>query len=268
MSTQIAHPTPYPDVNAVIHAVLSGARTILGDDLLGMYLTGSLAAGDFDPQNSDIDFIVVTATELSTETIAALTVMHAHIAAGSSKWATELEGSYIPAQALRRYDPANAEHPHIFRGEGESRLFMMWHASDWVIQRHVLREHGVVIVGPSPRTLVDPIPPDDLRQAVRTLAKVWPAPLLDDPEPLRHNGYHAYTVVTLCRMLYTLQHGTIVSKPVAARWAQRADGARWAALIERALGWAMGWDDVHATLDFMRYTLERSEQDELPSGQA
>ena len=269
MSLQVPHVTPYPDVDAIIHELLSGARTILGDDLLGMYLIGSLAAGDFDPQNSDIDFVVVTAAELSAETIAALTAMHAHIAAGDSKWATEIEGSYIPADALRRYDPANARHPHIYRGHGEdeSRLIVMQHASDWVIQRHVLREQGVVVVGPPPRTLVDPIHPDDLRQAVRTLARVWPEPLLHDPEPLRHDGYHAYTVVTLCRMLYTLQHGTVVSKPVAAHWAQTADGARWSALIERALAWAMRWDDVHATLDFMRYTLERSQQDELPPGE-
>jgi len=227
-----------------------------------MYLSGSLAAGDFDPQHSDIDFVVVTAAELSAETIAALTAMHERIAAGRSKWATELEGSYIPQHALRRYDPAQAQHPHIFRGtgEGESRLFVMHHASDWVVHRHILREHGVVAAGPAPHTLIDPIQPDDLRQAVRTFALQWPASLLREPDPLRHAGYHAYTVVTLCRILYTLAHGAVVSKPVAARWAQTAAReGRWAALIERAVAWDMRWADVDETLSFIRYTLERSQ---------
>ena len=258
MSRPAAHPTPYPDVNAIVHDILIGAGGILGDNLLGMYLVGSLAAGDFDWENSDIDFIIVTAVELSSEQIAALTTMHARIAAGSSKWAVEIEGSYIPRNALRRYDPANALHPHIFRGvgEGESVLFMMQHASDWIIQRHVLREHGIVVVGPPPHTLVDPVEPEEIRDAVRDLAPVWPEPLLHDPEPLRvHDGYHAYTVVTLCRMLYTLEHGTIVSKPVAARWARGLEDGRWSALIDRAIAWAIRPDDLPATLDFMRYTL-------------
>lgn len=264
MPIEVSQLTPYPDINAVIHEILSGARAVLGEDLVGMYLTGSLAAGDFDARNSDIDFIIATAQELSDETFTALAEMHAHIAAGSSKWAQEIEGSYIPLEALRRYDPANARHPHIFRGGEESRLFMMQHAGDWIIQRHVLREHGVVVVGPSPGTLVDRVQPEQLQEAVRTLAPVWPTPLLDAPEPLRHDGYHAYTVVTLCRMLYTLEHGTVVSKPVAARWARTAFGPRWDALIERALAWAIRWDDVGATLEMVRYTLARCQTTESP----
>lgn len=262
----LQHPTPYPDVNAIVQQILSGAQSVLGDSFVGMYLTGSLATGDWDPQNSDIDFIIATTTALSTETFEALQVHHAHIAAGSTKWAIEIEGSYIPKEALRRYNPNDAWHPHIFRGTGpdESRLFMMHHASDWVIQRHILREQGVVVAGPPPQRLVEPIQPDELRDAVRDLATVWPVPLLHDPEPLRHDGYHAYLIVTLCRMLYTLEHGTVVSKPVAARWAQTSV-QQGAELIERALAWSVHWDDLPATLDFMRYTLEHAQQRKLPS---
>jgi hypothetical protein len=73
----------------------------------------------------------------------------------------------------------------------------------------------------------------------------------------------------MCRVLYTLQHETVVSKPVAARWAQEALGERWVALIERALAWRHGapLDNLNETLDFIRYTLERSQQFEIPSRQ-
>lgn len=256
----MSFPTPYPDVNAIVEQVHTGASAILGDSFVGMYLVGSLAAGDFDPLMSDIDFIVVSAAELGAATIDPLAELHAGIASGTSKWASELEGSYFPRHALRRYDPANALHPHIFRGRGEegSRLFMMQHASDWIIQRHVLRAHGIVVAGPPPRSLVDPVRPHELRQAVRSLAPLWPAPLLDDPTPIRqHDGYHAYTVVTLCRMLYTLEHSSVVSKPVAALWAQSIEDARWATHIQRALRWSMRSGDVATTIALARYTLER-----------
>ena len=33
-------------------------------------------------------------------------------------------------------------------------------------------------------------------------------------------GYQAYAILSMCRVLYTLEFGTVVSKPAAARWAQ------------------------------------------------
>ena len=57
-------PTPYPSVNAILGMLLSGAQEILGNRFTGLYLYGSLSSGDFDPERSDIDFLVVTDGEL------------------------------------------------------------------------------------------------------------------------------------------------------------------------------------------------------------
>lgn len=265
MSAQATHPTSYPDINAVLHVLLSSVQAILGNHFIGMYLYGSLASGDFD-QSSDVDFVVVTTDELPDEMLLALRAFHAHIATSGSTWATELEGSYIPQHALRRYDPTNALHPHIDRG---GTLGLEQHDSDWVIQRHILREQGVVLAGPAPYTLIDPVQPNDLRRAVLEIIHGWWAPMLHDPARLDSRGYQAYAVLTMCRMLYTLHYGTIASKPVAARWAQETLGKRWVPLIERALvrrhspqSKAQS-DDVNGTLDFIRYTLGRGQQFEL-----
>ncbi|MEE8568489.1 MAG: nucleotidyltransferase domain-containing protein [Anaerolineales bacterium] len=79
MSAQVTHPTPYPDVNAVLHVLLSDVQTVLGNHFIGMYLSGSLASGDFAPQRSDIDFVVVTADDLPGEMLPALETLHARI---------------------------------------------------------------------------------------------------------------------------------------------------------------------------------------------
>jgi hypothetical protein len=252
-----ALPTPHPNINAILHELLAGVQAILGDHFVGLYLYGSLASGDFDPHRSDIDFVVVTASEPPDEVLPALEAMHARMAASGSKWAVKLEGAYIPQIALRRYDPAEAPCPYL--NEGHFRVGRL--GSDWVIQRHVLREQGVVVAGPAPQTLIDPVQPDDLRRAVLGILREWWSPMLHNPDPRLHGGeYQAYAVLTMCRALYTLQHGIIASKPVAARWAQAALGERWAALIERALAWRNGepFDGLNETLDFIRYTLERS----------
>jgi hypothetical protein len=256
------NPTPYADVNSVLLVLLTGVQSILGPYFVGMYLYGSLANGDFD-QNSDVDFVVVTDNEISGDLFLALQALHVQIATLDSWWATQLDGSYISQRALRRYDPTQTLHPHIDRGKGEN-LRMTQHDSDWVIQRHVLREQGVTVTGPIPQTLIDPVLPNELRQAVRKILDTWFALMLDDPSKLKSRGYQSYTVLTMCRMLYTLEFGTVVSKPVAARWARETLGERWAPLIEHA--WVgrqhplqeAGTDDVNATLEFIRYTTERS----------
>ena len=106
--------TPYPEINAVLHELHAGARAILGRQLVGFYLEGSLALGGFAPDRSDIDFVMVTDGECSVETFNELKTMHERIANGASKWARELEGSYISRRALR-HDRQPAAHPNLER---------------------------------------------------------------------------------------------------------------------------------------------------------
>jgi len=264
MSADDTHPTPYPDVNAALRAFLSGARTVLGDQFVGMVVHGSLASGDFDPQRSDIDVVVITAGELPDETLPGLAAMHRRVAANGLEWATRAEVSYVPQTALRRYDPAHADHPAL-RADGSFAVSP--HGSDWIIQRHIIREQGIVLAGPDLRALIDPVQPDDLQRAVTGVLREWWSSKLDDPSWVRSAEYQAFAVLTMCRALHTLQHGSVVSKPAAARWAQDALGDQWAALIEHALTWQRGapFDHLSETLDLIRLTLARSQPYENPA---
>lgn len=254
MSDHIIHPTPYPDVNAVLDQLLSGVQDILGEHFVGLYLYGSLASGDFNLETSDIDFLVVTADELPPEIIPSLEEMHARLTASPLKWAAKLEGTYIPRHAIRRYNRNNLARPCI----NEGRFYLAGQGSDWVIQRHIIREQGVVVAGPAPQTLIDPVSAKDIQWSVLAFLRGWWAPMLKEPKRLQSSEYQAYAVVTMCRVLYTLQIGTIASKPVAARWAQESLDQRWAGLIEEALSWRPGvtMDKFDDTLDFIRYAVE------------
>ena len=266
MSALISQLEPHPEVDALLREVLEGARAVLGERFVGAYLFGSLASGDFD-EDSDIDLLFVTGEEIPQESLSALQSMHARINARASHWATQLEVSYIPRRALRRRDPGDCLHPHLDRGRGET-LRLREHDSDWVVQRHVLRERGLTLAGPDPRTLIEHVSPDDLRRAMHDLLW-WPAEILCDPARIGTRGYQSYLVLTMCRVLYTLRHGAVVSKRAAADWAQETLGARRSPLIERA--WAgrreprraATPEDVNATLDLIRHTLEQARRDEV-----
>src|SRR4030067_368749 len=107
MPKPIIQVTPYADINAVLQTLLANARGILIKQFIGMYLYGSLALGDFNPNRSDIDFLIVTEKVLSEKLISKLKTMHSRLAAGGSKWVKKLEGGYMPETAVRRYVPGN-----------------------------------------------------------------------------------------------------------------------------------------------------------------
>lgn len=257
-------PTADAEVNALLGALLAGVREVLGGGLVGVYLFGSLAAGGFD-RASDVDVLVVTEGEVSEAEFAALASMHDRLARRGGRWATQLEISYVPRAALRRYDPANNLHPHLDRNPGE-RLHLMRHDRDWVVQRHTLRERGLTLEGPDPRTLIDPVSPADLRAAMREILTGWFASFAADPSQLNTRGYQSYTVLTVCRVLYTLRRGAVTSKLDAARWAQQTLHARWSPLVGRALEGrqpplsAGPPVDLDETANFIRHALELERQ--------
>jgi predicted nucleotidyltransferase len=256
-------PTPYPGVNEILSFMFAYVQEILGNQFVGMYLFGSLANGGFD-EHSDIDVLIVTDGELSAGTFSALQQLHQRINGLDSPWANQIEASYIPERALRRFDPWNKLHPHMDRGNGEV-LHMMSHESDWIIQRHILRERGIVIAGPDLQTLIDPVSSDELRQAVADVLPLWSDPILKNPSLINKRGYQSYCVLTLCRMYYTLRYGELLPKALAAKWALENLDARWGPLIERALiGRQNGdWDadpkDIDETVEMMQYVLAQTQ---------
>ena len=249
--------TPVPELDALLDELAANARAILGPQLVGTYLAGSLATGDFELDRSDVDFVVMTDGAVPPGVFAALAAMHGRLAKRAPRWGLELEGSYVPAQALRRHDPRPAAHPHIERCSAE--LVMVRPATGyWVIHRHLLREHGITVSGPAPRTLIDPVEPAQLRLAVGGILAEWWAPMLEDRRQLQNSFYRCYAVLTMCRMLYTLQEGAIVSKRAAAQWTADTVSRRWAPLIDRALAWsAEAPPDLDETLALIRSTCER-----------
>jgi hypothetical protein len=68
----------------------------------------------------------------------------------------------------------------------------------------------------------------------------------------------------MCRALHALQHGTIVSKPVAARWAKEHLDARWASVIDLALlaqkPHPAKFDLLQDALELIQYTKEVTAQ--------
>ena len=237
--------------------LLDGVGDAVGGQLVGLYLHGSLALGDFFPPASDVDFHVATAGALGREALERLGALHAAFKAEGG-WLARLEGVYLPPGPLRRLDPAAERCPTVGTdwdfGPGRP-------GPTWVLDRWVTRERGVVVTGPDPRELIDPIGPDELRAAVlASMLGDWAERAAGgDVAWLRPRSYQAFAVLTMCRDLYLLERGVLVSKPAAAAWARSRLGPPWAALVDRALGWRaderVDDDSLAGTLGFVGHAV-------------
>jgi|WetSurMetagenome_2_1015567.scaffolds.fasta_scaffold198830_1 hypothetical protein len=281
-------PTPYAELNAVLVRLVEGARERLGETFVGAYLQGSFALGDFD-EASDLDFLIVTEGDVGADALAALQALHAELHGLPSSWAQRLEGSYAPAAILRRKegqprdppgepraddwaDPGTSGgpptvYPLLFKGNGEASLVRSEHDNTQVV-RWITREAGVVLAGPPPAELIDPVPVDALKAETReTLARVLRL-VLDEGLALDQLWLQAFFVTLACRTLHALDGGRITSKKAASAWAGRTLDARWRPLIEAALTARLQTLDVRLapppadavaeTLVFLRHVRSRA----------
>ena len=221
--------TAFADLNQLLIELVDGVRNVLGDTFCGAYLQGSFAVGDADA-HSDVDFIVVTKDDVASKQQAELQALHQRLYALTTQWAQHLEGSYIPQKVLRRPDPDRR--PLLYLDNGATEFAFDNHDNTAVV-RWSLREHGVVLAGPDPRELVDPITPDELRADVRWALAEW-AEWFRSSDSISRRGL-AVAVLSHCRILHTLTTGVVASKRVAGEWALEELDPQWRSLI----GWAL-----------------------------
>jgi hypothetical protein len=128
-----------------------------------------------------------------------------------------------------------------------------------------VRERGITLTGPDPKELVDPVSENDLRAYAAWALGEW----TDWAKSLPSISRRAQNllVVSYCRILETLERGTVTSKREAGAWALRELPAEWSDLIRDALddrpdpwtkvGQPASKEAVVRTLAFADYALSR-----------
>lgn len=252
-------PTPYPELNSVLRDFVDGVQTVLSNNLVGAYLQGSFAVGDFD-LHSDVDFIMVIEEELSHEEVHGLQGVHEHIYCFDIPWAQHLEGSYFPKKVLRNHTRLGGQLWYLDHG---SRSLIQSAHCNTVLVRWVVREYGITLAGPSAAMLVDPIPVETLRKEIIATIHNWGQEILANPDSFNNRFYQTFIVLNYCRMLHDLHRGFPGSKLEGAEWAKAHLDLSWTGLIDRA------WDgrpnpavsvrqhadpkDFKDTLEFIQY---------------
>ena len=255
--------TLYPSANDFISDYVAQVSNLLGDNLVGVYLFGSLTYGDFNPKSSDIDLIALVDNPLAINEIEKIEKLHKDLEQQHSKWKNRVESSYTPISILGQITPPNAPRPYY--GEGK-----MWHEADygneWIINLYLLKKHGITLFGTDLHQLIDAVDIVEVQKAcIRDLFKEW-EPKLREPDWLNNSHYQSYLILNLCRILYAVLNADLRSKKVSSQWVKETY-PQWSYLVETAENWHYGttMKKQHETLEFLKFVVDIVKQHELYS---
>jgi hypothetical protein len=229
--------TNFHELDTVLAGLTGSVSDILGDTFVGAYMQGSFALGAGDI-NSDCDFIIATTRLPSGSTEAELRRLHDEIPTRPGFWTKHLEGSYADVTSLRGIEGLGV--PWLFCDHGHRELIWDTHCNS-LHTRWILRHHGITITGPPIADLVDEVPPEAIREAMRVALPELMADLRTWA-PFDIAWTQRYTVSTYCRLLYTLHTAEVASKRGALEWARDNLDPKWRTLLtqviqDRTLGW-------------------------------
>jgi Domain of unknown function (DUF4111) len=242
-------------VQKQLESLLSGLRAVLADDLLGLYLHGSLVLGCFNPRRSDIDVIAVTRRAVTDEERVLLGELMLHTSGqrAGPRPPCPLELSMLIEAQLR---PWRYPTPFDFHyGESQRRRFSdgdfkpLW-PEDHDLAAHVtvLREAGLALHGPAVEEVFPVVPESDYFDS-----------LVRDLASCRQRGLALYAFLSASRIWATLAERRMHSKLSGSLWALDHAPTEFRPLISRALAVYRGESDddefelraVSAYLDFV-----------------
>lgn len=261
VSKEIKRITQYQDINDILVEYADGAKNILGNNLIGIYLSGSLAYGDFVPGRSDIDLQAVTGKLLTEKELASIERLHKNLEKKNPAWAKRIECSYVPMKIIGEVLPPKTPRPYW----GSGVFYPVAPAgNEWIINHYFLCKCGIALEGPDFRTLIPPIDIREVRKAsARDLFKEW-KPKIDNREWMSDSHCQSYLVLNLCRILSTVMGGEPGSKKAATKWTKEKY-PEWKDLIDEAEKWEYGkeMNKVGEVVDFVNFAIKKVNETDI-----
>jgi len=221
-------------IQSEVNTLQMELQRLLDQNLLGMYLHGSLALGGFQPERSDIDVIVATAQRIDLETKRRCIELLLRI----SRMPCPLDIRFLVQQDLFPYQQpllCELHYSEICRENYQQELrigtWKDWNDSakrdpDLAVHLMVLHRYGICLYGKPIAEVLPPVPEHDFRDAIiKDVQIAQGGPLYD---PISY-------VLNACRACAYLYDGAILSKDAGGVWGLAHVPEQYHPLIRQAL---------------------------------
>ncbi|UUX33176.1 aminoglycoside adenylyltransferase domain-containing protein [Fundicoccus culcitae] len=224
----------------------------LEENLVGIYLHGSLALGGYNPAVSDVDFIVVVKEALSKEQKMWLVAdFEEHWMDDAPEKGLELHVMVLSAAQHYRYPPQFDFHftNNLLAQyhQNPTQLIQMMQGEDVDLVAHlaVLQQAGKTLYGAAVQDVFAPVPAEDYWKSI-----VWD---IQDAEQLVM-AQPMYVILNLCRALAYKETHQLLSKEAGASWALQQLADEWMPLVSQALSAYRQQGKLAYTEDMLAWT--------------
>jgi streptomycin 3"-adenylyltransferase len=217
-------------IRSQVNRLVAGLRALLADNLIGVYLHGSLAAGCHNPKRSDIDLLVATHRALTLEAKRAL----GEFSLACDKQPRPLEWSVLARDQLHPwryptpYDFHTWDHLAADLADGQWQHWNDAELTDPDLAAHitVLHQRGLCLFGKPISEIFPIIPREHYRDSILRDFEWGLARLADNP---------TYFVLNACRIAAFIRDGRVLSKDEGGEWGPRELPERLHGVVNQAL---------------------------------
>lgn len=242
----------------ILNKIANEYYRILGNNLIGIYVHGSIAFGCFNPNKSDIDFIVVVnyrpTIEEKEELIQTLLYLSEEAPIKGYEMSVVLsrfcKDFVYPTPFELHYSIA-----HLQRCQDNLREYCAsMNGTDKDLSAHftVIKKVGYTVIGKQITEVFGDIPKDDYLDSIK-------GDIENAIDEISGNG--TYIVLNLCRVLAYKNDGLILSKEEGGLWGKENLPKRFRTLLFKALkNYKSEIEEVfdkELTLEFSNYMIQK-----------
>lgn len=217
-------------IHTLLSSIVDQFRAVLGDNLVGFYLHGSLVMGGFNWRTSDIDFVVVAREKLDTAIKKAIISFILDLAQDAPPKGMEFSVVLLehtqhfthPTPYELHYSPA--WHERYLTGNVDYDTPQT--DPDLAAHFMIVREYGKCLYGLPISEVFGEVPTQYYWESIRA-----------DAEDILNNvtANPVYSVLNLCRVLAFKRERLILSKVDGAAWGLKNLDPHYQPLIQQAL---------------------------------
>lgn len=225
----------------ILDEIVEKSKQILGEELIGIYLHGSLAMGCFNPDKSDIDLIVVIKDHITD--IQKIQFMNCIVDVDKIAPSKGIELSIVKQRYCKYFIyPTPFElhfsnaHLQWFMKNSEDYIRKM-NGEDKDLAAHfkVIKSHGIVLYGAEINDIFGDVPRADYIDSIWNDIGEAREDILEEP---------VYTILNLCRVEAFLKSDLVLSKKQGAEWAIKNLPSKYHTLISNAVKSYTGRENV------------------------
>ncbi|PFJ09120.1 nucleotidyltransferase [Bacillus cereus] len=214
------------EVKQLMKQYIVGLKEIfLEEKIVGVYVYGSIALGAFHIETSDVDFVAVIhdcVNEVEKQRIIEL-----HNKLSKSNLGKRMDGMYIPLADLGKYNDEMNEYVYCANGKADIGHWDINAVTWWT-----LKKQGITVIGKEAEDLPFQIQWDDVVNTMKYNVEHYWSEKAERPYLFFIEEWVEFAVVTMGRILYTLENKTIDSKDRGLQYLLERSVKEWEPLLK------------------------------------